>query len=107
MVNTDFYADGAALKIPEMFEKFDDESAHMFVSVIKNNETIKSRIRKRAKLNRLRNLGEIVNKCERRTRNLLNANTGSPTVWGLLPFSATALFFLIFYIISLRRCTKP
>lgn len=59
---TDFYADGAALKIPEMFEKFDDESAHMFVSVIKNNETIKSRIRKRVKLNRLRNLGEIVNK---------------------------------------------
>lgn len=59
---TDFYADGAALKIPQMFEKFDDESAHAFVDSIKSNEILKQRIKNRVKLNRLRTLGEIVNR---------------------------------------------
>ncbi len=59
---TDFYADGAALKIPQMFEKFDDESAHAFVDTIKSNEILKQRIKNRVKLNRLRTLGEIVNR---------------------------------------------
>lgn len=59
---TDFYADGAALKIPKMFEKFDDESAHAFVDAIKMNASLKSRITNQVKLRRLRNLGEIVNR---------------------------------------------
>lgn len=59
---TDFYANGAALKIPQMFEKFDDESAHAFVETIKTNDILKQRIRNRVKLNRLRTLGAIVNR---------------------------------------------
>lgn len=42
---TDFYADGASLRIPKMFESFDDESAHAFVDCIKNNSILKRRIR--------------------------------------------------------------
>lgn len=57
---TDFYADGAAVKIPTMFKKFDDESAFEFIKVIKNNSTIKGRITNHVKLNRLRTLGKIV-----------------------------------------------
>lgn len=59
---TDFYADGAALRIPKMFESFDDESAHAFVDCIKNNSILKGRICSQVKLRRLRNLGEIVNR---------------------------------------------
>jgi len=59
---TDFYADGAAFKIPSMFEKFDDESAHAFIEAIKKNSTLHSRIKHKVKLNRLRTLGEIVNR---------------------------------------------
>lgn len=59
---TDFYADGAALRIPTMFEKFDDESAHAFVETIKTNSVLKDRIRNTVKLRRLRQLGEIVKK---------------------------------------------
>lgn len=59
---TDFYADGAAFRIPSMFEKFDDESAHAFVEVIKTNSTLKNRIHSTVKLRRLRRLGEIVKK---------------------------------------------
>lgn len=57
---TDFYADGAALKIPTMFNKFDDESAYEFIKVIKTNNIIKTRIGNNVKLNRLRTLGNIV-----------------------------------------------
>lgn len=57
---TDFYADGAALKIPKMFEKFDDESAHAFVETIKTNNVLQHRIRSAVKLKRLRTLGDIV-----------------------------------------------
>lgn len=59
---TDFYADGAALVIPEMFEKFDDESAYEFVEIVKNDARLKGRIRSSVKLRRLRTLGEIVHK---------------------------------------------
>ncbi|MDL2294687.1 hypothetical protein LJC60_08710 [Ruminococcaceae bacterium OttesenSCG-928-D13] len=59
---TDFYANGAAMKIPEMFETFDDESANAFVEVIQNNKMLKDRIRSAVKLRRLRNLGTIVSK---------------------------------------------
>ena len=56
---TDFYANGAALLIPDMFAKFDDQSIDMFINTIKKNTTIQSRIRNNAKLNRLRNLGNV------------------------------------------------
>lgn len=59
---TDFYANGAAIKIPSMFEHFDDESAHVFIEVIKKNQILRCRISKKVKLNRLRTLGEIVNR---------------------------------------------
>ena len=57
---TDFYANGAAYKIPSMFEKFDDESAYAFIEAIKTNSALKSRIHSAVKLRRLRQLGEIV-----------------------------------------------
>ena len=57
---TDFYADSAALRIPEMFEKFDDTAADAFISSIKTNKKIKSRIKNPAKLRRLRSLANIV-----------------------------------------------
>ena len=59
---TDFYADGAAIKIPKMFEYFDDESAHAFVDTIKSNSLLQQRIQSNVKLRRLRTLGEIVYK---------------------------------------------
>ncbi|MED3316388.1 MULTISPECIES: hypothetical protein [Bacillus cereus group] len=57
---TDFYADGAAVRIPGMFEKFDDMAADAFILSIKSNKRIKQRIRNAAKLRRLRSLGNIV-----------------------------------------------
>lgn len=57
---TDFYADTAALMIPGMFEKFDDEAAEAFIEAIKLNDTIKHRIRTSSKMRRLRSLGNIV-----------------------------------------------
>lgn len=59
---TDFYADGAALKIPTMFETFDDESAYAFIKTIKTNTLLQNRITKKVKLDRLRALGHIVYK---------------------------------------------
>lgn len=59
---TDFYADGAASLIPDMLEKFDDESAYEFIQIIKTDSLLKSRIRSNSKLRRLRTLGEIIYK---------------------------------------------
>lgn len=59
---TDFYANGAAIRIPVMFESFDDESAHAFIESIKNNKRLQDRISNKVKLDRLRTLGEIVNR---------------------------------------------
>lgn len=56
---TDFYANGAALHIPTMFEAFDDSSIDAFVHAIKNNKILQSRINNPTKLNRLRSLGNI------------------------------------------------
>lgn len=56
----DFYADGASLRIPKMFGKFDDSSAEAFINVIKNNKTLRSRINYSVKMRRLRSLGNIV-----------------------------------------------
>lgn len=57
---TDFYADGAALIIPDMFEKFDDHYADVFLEVIKDNSLLRGRINNPAKMRRLRNLADIV-----------------------------------------------
>jgi hypothetical protein len=57
---TDFFADGAALYIPDMFKSFDDNSANYFIDAIKGNDLLKRRIEAPAKLRRLRVLGNIV-----------------------------------------------
>jgi hypothetical protein len=56
---TDFYADKAAAFIPQMFETFDDAAAAAFVDGIKENRTLRDRIRNEAKLARLRSLAKI------------------------------------------------
>jgi len=55
----DFYSNTAATMIPEMIEKFDDAMIGDFVRNIKQSETLKSRITNAAKLQRLRNIGQI------------------------------------------------
>lgn len=57
---TDFYANGAAAKIPIMFEVFDDRAAQAFVECIKTSKLLKERIREPKKLRRLRALGNII-----------------------------------------------
>jgi len=56
---TDFYANGAALHIPAMFEAFDDSAIDAFIHSLKNNKILQSRISNPTKLNRLRSLGNI------------------------------------------------
>ena len=58
---TDFYADGASGKIPNMFQTFDDSAAEAFVQCIRVSSILQSRIRNPAKLRRLRGLSHIVN----------------------------------------------
>jgi hypothetical protein len=57
---TDFFADQAALLIPGMFQRFDDQAAASFVHSIRNNDLLKRRIHTPAKMRRLRSLGNIV-----------------------------------------------
>jgi hypothetical protein len=57
---TDFYADGAALIIPHMFERFDDSAAAAFVQAVRTNVTLRRRITSPVKLARLRTLANIV-----------------------------------------------
>lgn len=57
---TDFYADGAALHIPDMFRSFDDAAVQAFVDVIRTSDLLKRRIQSPAKMRRLRVLGNIV-----------------------------------------------
>lgn len=56
---TDFYANVAALIIPEMFELFDDASIEEFIECIKNNARLRQIIKTPVKLARLRSLGNI------------------------------------------------
>lgn len=55
-----FYADGAALIIPKMFEAFDDTAADAFVDCLRTNASLKRRFHHPSKLNRLRTLATIV-----------------------------------------------
>jgi hypothetical protein len=57
---TDFYANGAALTIPTMFEAFDDRAAVAFVETVRTDVILRGRIERPAKLKRLRSLGNIV-----------------------------------------------
>ncbi|NRG35210.1 hypothetical protein HRF63_25470 [Bacillus circulans] len=57
---TDFYADGAAVIIPEMFEKFDDAASEYFIEFLQKDSDIRKKIRTPSKLRRLRNLGSIL-----------------------------------------------
>jgi hypothetical protein len=56
----DFYADGAALRIPKMFQAFDDKAAEAFVKAVRENSLLKGRVREPVKMRRLRSLGNIV-----------------------------------------------
>jgi hypothetical protein len=56
---TDFYANGAAMHIPKMFEAFDDSSVDAFIETLKTNKTLQIRINTPRKLSRLRSLGNI------------------------------------------------
>lgn len=57
---TDFYANGAAARIPRMVEAFDDAAAVAFVDCLRTNSTLRRRIESPVKLNRLRSLANIV-----------------------------------------------
>ena len=57
---TDFYADGAALRVPKMFQAFDDKAGAAFVAAIRGNSLLRGRITNPIKFNRLRSLGNIV-----------------------------------------------
>jgi len=57
---TDFYANGAALRIPGMFGNLDDNAAEHFVDSVRTNTVLRKRIGNPAKLARLRVLGEIM-----------------------------------------------
>ena len=55
-----FYSNGAAPYIKEMFESFDSEATDCFVEVIKTDPTLRRRISERGQLDRLRVLGNIL-----------------------------------------------
>lgn len=57
---TDFYADGAAVHIPGMFQAFNDRMASAFIKTIQKSKSMKNRIRSPSKMKRLRTLGLIV-----------------------------------------------
>jgi hypothetical protein len=57
---TNFFADGAASEIPEIFEAVDDLFAEKFVEVVKESPILRARIRYPVKLARLRRLALIL-----------------------------------------------
>ncbi|MCG7964961.1 MAG: hypothetical protein JAY63_00035 [Candidatus Thiodiazotropha taylori] len=57
---TDFYANGAAAHIPEMFQAFNDRMAGAFINAIKSSKKLKRRIKSPSKIKRLRSLGMIL-----------------------------------------------
>ena len=63
-VRTDFYANGAACYIPDMFEAFNDRMIDSFISTLKTSDILKQRIKTPLKIRRLRTLGTIaLGKC--------------------------------------------
>lgn len=57
---TDFYANGAAVHIPTMFQAFNDRMASAFLQTIQDSKLLKSRIRSPSKMKRLRSLAMIL-----------------------------------------------
>ena len=57
---TDFFANGAAARIPQMFLKFDKSAADAFIETIRQSKTLQRRIENPAKMERLRSLANIV-----------------------------------------------
>jgi hypothetical protein len=57
---TNFYADQAAIIIPDMFQLFNDRLASAFVKCLKESDILPSRINSPSKMKRLRTLGTIV-----------------------------------------------
>jgi hypothetical protein len=57
---TDFYADEAAMYIPDIFQKFDDSAAEYFVEAVRSNSQLHRRISSPVKFARLRTLATIV-----------------------------------------------
>lgn len=57
---SDFYADGAAAKIPAMMQTFDDRAAEVFIDCVKSSSILRSRIKHPMKMRRLRSLGNII-----------------------------------------------
>ena len=57
---TNFYANGAALVIPKMFELFDDAAAQAFAEFVRTNQSLKARLRTPCKMARVRSLGTIL-----------------------------------------------
>jgi hypothetical protein len=57
---TDFYANGAAVHIPTMFQAFNDRMASAFIQTIQNSKLLKGRIRSPSKMKRLRSLAMII-----------------------------------------------
>lgn len=55
-----FFSNGAAPYIKEMFESFDAETTDHFVDVVKTDSTLRRRIAERGQLERLRVLGNIL-----------------------------------------------
>ena len=57
---TNFFANGAAVRIPGMFAKFDNNAIEAFVACVKESKTLQRRIENPTKLERLRSLANIV-----------------------------------------------
>lgn len=57
---TDFYANGASVLIPKMFQLFDDRAGDEFVTVVRSSSSLHSVLHNPRKLQRLRSLGNIV-----------------------------------------------
>lgn len=56
---TNFYADHGAPYVPDMFGVFDDAAIDAFITTLKTNTMLRSRIENPTKLDRLRSLGNI------------------------------------------------
>ncbi len=57
---TNFYSNGAAPSIKEMFQSFDSAGTDIFVEIVKTDATLRRRIKDQGQLERLRVLGNIL-----------------------------------------------
>lgn len=57
---SNFYSNSAAPRISKMFERFDRTAINAFIDTVKENKVLKSRIKFRGQLDRLRSLGDLL-----------------------------------------------